>query len=329
MNGSARIGPAGRVAGRPEGEGWTWVTPAVPGVLASLARQVGLAGLLNGLQLSVSLLALGIYDHVLPERDLAALAALTGATLVLGALVGGLDLLRARLLFRAGLSLVQMLDRRVPDAVRRGVTGEPQAALHEALHDIERVWRFLASGGPAAFFDALWAPVFLVAMFWLHPLLGGYATAGFGLVAALALMAETRPGLTTDQLARQHALRLSMAREAAAVHTGRSPSLPARWEDVSRRYHAVRSQGADRAMRFAAAGKGLRLMLQSGGLALGALLVIEGAMSAGSLLASSILMGRMFAALDAALRHWRCLVAARAGYRRLVALQTGAPALRS
>lgn len=283
-----------------------------PGLRASLVWQVMLAGLLNGLQLSVSLLALGIYDHVLPGRDLAALAALTGGALALHAAFAGLDLLRARLVVRSGLSFVQALDRRVLDAV---ASGAPRKGL-AALHDVERVSRFLVSGGPAAFFDALWAPLFLLAIFWLQPVLGGFAAVGVGLVAGLGVVAEARSRFSGRRIARQQSLRFSVVRAAGA---GASSSLPARWRAVSCRYHTLRSHSAERAMRFAAVGKGLRLMLQSSGLALGALLVVEGAMSAGALLASSILMGRLFASLDAALAHWRGFVAAYVSYRRLAA----------
>jgi ABC-type protease/lipase transport system fused ATPase/permease subunit len=61
-------------------------------------------------------------------------------------------------------------------------------------------------------------------------------------------------------------------------------------------------------------------MLQSGGLAVGALLVIEGAMSPGALIASSIILGRIFACFDAGIAHWRDFSAARESHDRIAAL---------
>ena len=66
---------------------------------------------------------------------------------------------------------------------------------------------------------------------------------------------------------------------------------------------------SDRLLAVAAVAKAIRLMLPFGGIGFGAWLVIENAMSAGGLIASSVMMGRALAVLDGALLHWRSLVA--------------------
>jgi ABC-type protease/lipase transport system fused ATPase/permease subunit len=279
---------------------------------------LGLSGLLNVLQLTVSLSVLRIYDHVLPGRNLAALAVLTGAVFVLHALFALVDLARSRLLSRAGISFLQALDGRALEAIRAGV---PRRGL-AAVHDVERVARFLANAGPSAFFDILWVPIFLVAAFCLHPALGGFAGAGLMIVAGVAVAAESRGRNAARRISRLQYLRFAVVRdaEAAAASCGslQRSDLVACWNAVSRSYYDLKSRSADRELKFAALGKGLRLMLQSGGLALGALLVVEGAMSAGGLVASSVIMGRMFVSLDTALAHWRSFVVARTSYARLV-----------
>ena len=279
---------------------------------------LGLSGMLNGLQLSVSLYVIGIYDHVLPTRSLAALALLTGAVLVLHVLFALLDWLRSLALFHAGACFAQMLDRCALGVI---CTGAPRRGL-AAVRDVDRVERFLIGGGPAAFLDVLWTPIFLGAVFLLNPVLGSFACAGFLLVAGFGIAAERQSRGTALRICRKHYLRFAVARDAEAAKASRGGvhgfRVSARWSAASRSYYALRSRGAHRAMQFAALGKGLRLVFQSGGLALGALLFIEGAMSAGGLVASSVLMGRLFVSLDAALIHWRSFVAARRSYTRLV-----------
>lgn len=67
---------------------------------------------------------------------------------------------------------------------------------------------------------------------------------------------------------------------------------------------------SDGKLAVVAVSKAIRLMLQFGGIGLGALLVIERAISAGGLIAATLIMGRAFAGLDGALAHWRSSVAA-------------------
>ena len=70
----------------------------------------------------------------------------------------------------------------------------------------------------------------------------------------------------------------------------------------------------------------MRLMLQSGILGLGAFLVVNGNVSGGSIIASSIIMSRALAPVETAIAHWRGFVAARQSRLRLVEMfRTVAP----
>lgn len=90
------------------------------------------------------------------------------------------------------------------------------------------------------------------------------------------------------------------------------------WDTLSRRYAETTRNTAERAHIIEAFGKGLRLSLQSAGLGLGALLALEDLLSAGGLIASSLVLARTFACLDGALAHWGAFRAAREGCQRLL-----------
>lgn len=297
------------------GSGFTFL--AVP----LLAHVLLLSGVLNLLQLSTSAYMLRIYDQVLPSQSLGALGVLTGLVLGLHAGFALLDMIRSRLLFRAGLGFVQTLDIKVVDVVR----AVPARRGLEALCDVERIGRFVTNSGPSAFFDMVWAPAFLVAVALLHPVLGLYALAGILLLVTVAVSAELHARDVGRRLARKQHQRAALVRDlgaACAVPDGcvRCLDIAHRWRAASRGYYRLRARAAHRSLRFGALAKGLRLMLQSGGLAVGALLVIEDAMSPGGLIASSIILGRIFACFDAAVAHWRGFAAARESYDRLAAL---------
>jgi ATP-binding cassette subfamily C protein len=98
---------------------------------------------------------------------------------------------------------------------------------------------------------------------------------------------------------------------------GMGPHVARRWSDLSRSHMTDQLAAADAVGGVGAASKVLRLLLQSAVLGLGAFLVIRGEVTAGVLIAASIIMSRALAPIDAAIAHWRGFVAARQSYRRL------------
>ena len=69
--------------------------------------------------------------------------------------------------------------------------------------------------------------------------------------------------------------------------------------------------------RFAAASRFIRLFVQSAALGLGALLAIAGEISAGAIVAGSILLGRALQPIDGLIAGWSTIGAARAALARL------------
>lgn len=270
-----------------------------------------LSGVLNGLQLLSSLLVLHLYDQVLPSQNLAGLGTLMGLMMVLHAGFALLDLVRARVLGRAGLAFVEDLDRRVLDALK----ADGARAELEALGDVERVGRFLINAGPAALFDLVWLPACLIVLSLFSPALGLYAGAGVVLLGGLAIAAEVESRGALQESADRERRRLTLL---STTHDAD------RRQVLSRALYRARAEVAERALAVGAVAKGLRLMLLSGGLGLGALLVIKGVLSPGGLVASSVILGRTVASLDSALVHWRSLVVARASYMRLLSVLSAA-----
>ena len=124
-----------------------------------------------------------IYDRVLASGRVETLVFLTLITAAALLALGALDAVRGHILGRMG----RWLDRRLtPDLIsaslRRTLHGE--AAGGQALRDLATVRNVLAGPGVSALLDAPWAPVFIVIIALMHPLLGLVAVG-----AALALLA--------------------------------------------------------------------------------------------------------------------------------------------
>jgi PrtD family type I secretion system ABC transporter len=107
---------------------------------------------------------------------------------------------------------------------------------------------------------------------------------------------------------------------------GMAEVLAQRWAAVNNRYIATVGRLSDVAGSFGGVSKVLRLLLQSVILGLGAYLVIRQELTAGAMIAASIMMGRALAPIETAIANWRAFVAARQSIARLSeALARAAP----
>jgi ATP-binding cassette, subfamily C, type I secretion system permease/ATPase len=107
---------------------------------------------------------------------------------------------------------------------------------------------------------------------------------------------------------------------------GMGGALAQRWAAVNDRYIAATASLSDVAGGFGSASKVLRLLLQSVILGLGAYLVIRQEMTAGAMVAASIMMGRALAPIETAIANWRAFIGARQSITRLSeALTRAAP----
>src|SRR5262249_5773079 len=140
--------------------------------------------------------------------------------------------------------------------------------------------------------------------------------------SGMALLTE-RPSRTPARTAAQDAGMRSIMVEATRrggetiVAMGMSGSLAQRWARVNNRYIAAVAGLSDVAGLYGSTSKVLRLLLQSMILGLGAYLVIKQELTAGAMIAASIMMGRALAPIEATIANWRAFVAARQSIKRL------------
>jgi ATP-binding cassette subfamily C protein len=281
----------------------------------------------NLLMLTGPIYMLQVYDRVLGSRSEATLVALTLIVVYLYGLMALLDLARGRLMARAAARLKMALEGRVFRAVlrRSAVLGERSAPQPGSLRDLDSVHRMTASPALAALFDLPWTPVFLAGIFLFHPWLGWLAVAGGGvlMVFTFANQSLTRRPVAEAAQAGEAAERMGeqLRSEAETVQSlGMTGAVFARWEGLRARAMDAQLAGTDRGGLFGAGTKAMRLFLQSAMLGLGAFLVLRGELSAGAMIAASILMGRALAPVEQAIGGWDAIHRGRQGWRALARL---------
>lgn len=286
---------------------------------------------INLLMLSGPLYMMQVYDRVLTSRSVSTLVALSVLVAVLLLFMGALELIRSRLLVRVGARIDAQLGSRVFDAVVQRRLWRSGQAGTQPLGDLKTLREFLSGQGPLAFFDAPWVPVYLGVIYLLHPLLFLVSAGGALILFAIALMGEilTRKPMAaaSHQSFAATAVAEAGQQSAEAVRAmGMLPGLRRRWLDRHARALGHQRAASDRAGTLSAGSKTLRLILQSAILGAGAALAIEQIISAGAMIAASIIMGRALAPVDQAIGNWRGFIGARAAYRRLHALLDQVPA---
>ncbi len=287
---------------------------------------VGLfSAVINILGLTGSVYMLQVYDRVLPSQSVPTLVVFTIGMLGLYAIYGLLDFVRLRVLVRIGGRLHRNLQQKVfALSLSLPLAVGAEAVRTQPLRDLDQLRGFLSGLGPTVVFDAPWIPFYLVVIYLLHPALGVLATIGAIVVVLLTVIAEllvrVPASLASEAHLAQRTLAESGRRNAEVVRAmGLSARLGQRWNEVGHAYLVHQERLSDIVGAAGSLSKSLRMALQSSVLGLGAYLVIGGEASPGVIIASSILLGRSLAPVDAAIANWRGFLAARQSYTQLAA----------
>lgn len=284
----------------------------------------------NLLMLVPPMYMLQVYDRVLTTQSAETLLMLTLVVVFLFVVMGGLELVRSRILVRVGNRLDTNINSRLYSAMfRRSVVAQGQQSA-QPLNDLTSLRQFLTGNGLFAFFDAPWVPIYLGVLFLFHPWLGLFAT-GAGIILLILAIANEKAtkGLLAEansEHIKAQDLANSNLRNAEVLHAmGMLPGIMGRWADKHHEFLAKQSQASDRAGALTNASKILRLLFQSMILGLGAYLVLQAEMTAGMMIAGSIIMGRALAPIDQMIGSWKGFVSARGAYGRLNELLTQIP----
>lgn len=286
---------------------------------------------INVLGLVPSIYMLQVYDRVLQSRNVTTLIMLTAIMLGFYVMLGMLELVRSKLLIRVGAQLDMKLNDRVFAASFEQNLKRAGGNAGQALGDLTNVRQFLTGNGLFAFFDAPWAPIYLIVIFVFNPWLGVFALCAAILLFSLAWATElaTRKPLAEAAMMAASAgnFATNNLRNAEVIEAmGMLDNLKRRWMQRQLRFLALQNEASDKAAAISATTKSVRIAVQSLVLGGGALLVIEGSLTPGGMIAASILLGKALGPVELAIGVWKQLLSARTAYHRLEGLLQANPA---
>ena len=304
-------------------------------VLWSFRREFAMVGIFsmvaNVLMLSPTLYMLQVYDRVLMSRSELTLLAMSLITLFFFSVMAFSEWMRSRVLVRSGVRLDEALGTRVFNASFESYLSQSSTGPARAFGDLIQIRQFLTGNGIFAFFDAPWAPIYIAVLFLLHPMLGWLAIVFAMVQMALAWFGHRRtvaPAEAAGQAAAESGAYLqSKLRNSEVLESmGMVHNLRPHWQDRHENTLALQSASQSLTHRITAWSKFIRYSQQSLALGAGALLVIDGQLSPGGMIASNVLMTRALAPIDMMVGTWRAFIGARSAFERLEALLRDFPA---
>jgi ATP-binding cassette subfamily C exporter for protease/lipase len=284
----------------------------------------------NLLLLTMPIYMLQVYDRVLSSGSVDTLIWLT--LIAIGALLvyGGMEQVRKRILTRIGAWIDRELS---PDVVQRGIRLRVLGLRAEAsTEDVMDLRNFYAGEAVVAFLDAPWMPVFIALIWFLHPVLGLLAIIG---ALLLFLVAVVNDWLTRSrQAGLNEQSRQSGQAAEQIIDSAETISTLGMTGPVVRRWTALREPLIARAVsitdlnaRLSNLSRTIRLGLQIAVLGIGAALILRSELTAGGMIAASVILSRALAPVERAITAWRSFVAYRTARRKLADLyRNDAPA---
>jgi ATP-binding cassette, subfamily C, bacterial exporter for protease/lipase len=297
--------------------------------LASFRREILWVGVFslfaNILTLTPTIYMLQLYGRVMKSGSDLSLLMVTLFMVLFYLVMAFAEWLRSRLLVRLGV----MMDENINDLV---FTANFRAALArnghtpaEPFSDLTNLRQFLTSNGLIALFDTPWTPVYIAVIFLLSPFLGWLSVLFAAIQLALTFLTHWWSEKEVEHAADASAASIRFAqaklRAAEPVHAmGMTAALRQRWSAMHEESLEKNARSLEQQHRLQAFTKFVRYVMQSLTLGAGGLMVIEGKLNAGSMIAANVLMSRALQPLDLLVSTWKPFIQASAAFRRLDAL---------
>lgn len=284
---------------------------------------------INALALVSPIYMLQVYDRVLSSRNIMTLLFLTLIAVFLYFVYGSLDALRSRVLVRGGACFENVLRTPLFEATFAAMLGRKGGGSEaQPFRDADIVREFMTGSAVLAFFDLPWVPLFVAVAFLLHPIFGWLAIVTSVITLAVTIVNE----YSTKKLL-HHATQASISAHADVAATlrnaevmramGMARGLRERWANRRNDQIAWQAVASDRGGTVMAGIKSFRQIVQVFILGLGGYLCLQGELSAGGIVAASIIIGRALAPIELAVHQWKVFQNARGAWNRLQELFRG------
>jgi ATP-binding cassette subfamily C protein len=303
--------------------------PGLRGVRTKLIIVAFFSFWVNSLILGIPIYLFNISDRVLTSRSVDTLIMLT---IVIGGAVFGhvvLDMVRRFILMRVAVEVECRLGAPVLAAAARASIGGSSREF-QTLSELQQLRNFITGPVLLIMFDAPVVPVYILAVFLIHPELGWIVTATGVTLLGFALINQKLTAVPFAQssayASRANLQADAMARNSQVINAmGMIPESVMIWGRETIESLKAQVTAQDRNIVMAALSKFVRQGTQVMMLGWGAALALDGKLTGGMMIAASIVGGRALAPIENVIDGWRSFIHARTAYQRIRTLLLNSP----
>lgn len=271
--------------------------------------------------LASSIYSMQVLDRVLASNSFETLLYLTIIVLAFLTFLGILTQVRSTIF----LHISNWLDEKLSPVLFNSsieAQGSNKNISSQNMRDLQTLKGFISGPNLAVFFDAPFAIVYLIMIFFIH-WINGLITLVGGLI--MLKMAYINERTTKELIEKTNQMQAEVMRDFEIISSnsevinamGMKANVRGNWQSGN---DELRKRSADLATisnRISSISKTLRMALQTITMASSAILVMYNKMSSGGIIATSILAGKALAPFDNAIGLWKSLKTTKAAYFRL------------
>lgn len=283
------------------------------------------SGVINLLTVVPAIYMMQVFDRVMASRNETTLLLLTLLALGLFLLSSLVEWIRGQVMIKMSVGIDLDLGERLFGVAFQKSLKEHNANPAQVLSDLNVLRQFLTGSALIALLDLPWMPIFLIVTGLLHPWLGLFTLLGALILFGLAIWNEhaTRKGLDeANQISVQSSKYVNSTLQNAEViqAMGMLGNLQKRWAGMQRRLIGAQTSASDKAARISTITRLVRTAWQSLAMGVAMLLILEGQITGGVMMAAGFLISKAMLPAEQAISSWKQLDSAKASYRRLCQL---------
>lgn len=276
---------------------------------------------INIAMLAMPIYSLQVLDRVLSSFSIETLVVIALIVIAMLIFMTILQIIRSFVFAQIGFHLEKKLEPLLVDKTL-DISVHNHNIGSSLVRDLNVIRNFLNSPALSSLFDAPFAPIYFIVIFFIHPINGFITVIG---AALLFLMAYLNEKLANKRIKQVNDMQTAFFTKTSNL-TNSSEAIIAMGmkSNVIKKLFVDRIKMRDFSYQANAAGfyissitKLIRMLIQIITMAVGAVLVIYNKMSAGGIIATSILAGKALAPFDALVNIWQQFINAKKSYDRL------------
>ena len=283
------------------------------------------SGVINLLAVVPAIYMMQVFDRVMSSRNEMTLLLLTLMALGLFLLSSMVEWIRGQVMIRMSEGIDQDLGERIFGVAFQKSLKEHNANPAQVMSDLNALRQFVTGSALISLLDLPWMPIFLIVTGLLHPWLGLFTLLGAMILFALAIWNEnvTRKGLDeANQMSVQASRYVNSTLQNAEViqAMGMLGNMQRRWAAMQQKLIAAQAGASDKGAAISTVTRLVRTAWQSLAMAVAMLLILEGQITGGVMMAAGFLIGKAMLPAEQAISSWKQLDGAKASYQRLCEL---------